>query len=72
MNYIDFVSGHVDLAEATKATIIYGPTAEANFPIVTAKDGDEFNLGKIKMKVLHTPGHTLESSSFLLLNEEGK
>ncbi len=70
--HADFVSGHVDLARKTGATIIFGPTAETSFEIYVAKDGEEFALGAIKIRVLHTPGHTPESSCYLLINEEGK
>lgn len=70
--HADFVSGHVDLAKETGATIIYGPTAKADFEFHLGKDNEIFELGNIAIKLLHTPGHTLESSSFLLYNEEGK
>ncbi|MGB0403269.1 MAG: MBL fold metallo-hydrolase [Salibacteraceae bacterium] len=70
--HADFVSGHVDLAKKTGAQIIYGPTAKAGYDIVTAEDGQLFKLGKVTIKVLHTPGHTMESSSFLLIDENGK
>jgi hydroxyacylglutathione hydrolase len=70
--HADFVSGHLDLAAATGATIIYGPNTVCNFPVTIAKDGDIFNIGKLSIKVLHTPGHTLESCCYLLINEEGK
>lgn len=70
--HADFVSGHVDLAKATGAKIIYGPTAAPDFECIVAKDGEEFEVGGIKIKVLHTPGHTMESSCFLLKDEEGK
>lgn len=70
--HADFVSGHVDLAKKTGATIIFGPGAETTFDIHPAKDNEEFKLGDITIKVLHTPGHTLESSTFLLIDENGK
>jgi len=70
--HADFVSGHVDLAQKTGAQIIYGPTAKAEFGIIEAKDGEIFELGEVRFKVLHTPGHTMESSCFLLYNENGK
>lgn len=70
--HADFVSGHLDLAKKTGATIVYGPTAIPNFDAHVAKDGEELPLGKVTIKVLHTPGHTMESSSFLLLDENGK
>ena len=70
--HADFVSGHVDLAKKTGAKIIFGPGAETNYEIHSAKDNEEFKLGNIIIKVLHTPGHTLESSTFLLIDENGK
>lgn len=70
--HADFVSGHVDLAKKTGAKIIFGPGAKTNYDIHSAKDNEEFKLGKITIKVLHTPGHTLESSTFLLIDENGK
>lgn len=69
--HADFVSGHIDLARATGATIVYGPGAETNYAVKNATDGEEFTIGKIKIRVLHTPGHTPESSCFLLLDENG-
>jgi hydroxyacylglutathione hydrolase len=69
--HADFVSGHVDLAALTGAEIVYGPTAKANFPIHLATDGEILKLGKISIKVLHTPGHTMESACFLLMDEAG-
>jgi hydroxyacylglutathione hydrolase len=69
--HADFVSGHIDLSKATGATIIYGPETHANFPFHLAKDGEVFPLGKLSIKVLHTPGHTLESTCFLLFDENG-
>lgn len=70
--HADFVSGHVDLSNKTSAPIVYGPTANPDFEAIIAKDGEIFEIGKIKIKVLHTPGHTMESSSFLLIDENGK
>lgn len=70
--HADFVSGHVDLAKKTGAKIIYGPGAKTEYNIYEAKDEEVFELGKVKIKVLHTPGHTLESSTFLLIDENGK
>jgi len=70
--HADFVSGHVDLAKETGATIIYGPTATADFDFHEGIDKEEFKLGNVTIKLLHTPGHTLESSSFLLFDESGK
>lgn len=69
--HADFVSGHLDLSQATGAPIIYGPTAKAGFDAIVAEDGQTFELGKAKIKVIHTPGHTMESSCFLLIDEEG-
>ena len=56
--HADFVSGHIDLAKRTGAKIIYGPEANTNYEVINAKDGEEFHIGKIKIKALHTPGHT--------------
>ena len=69
--HADFVSGHVDLAKKTGATIVYGPNAETSFDFHSGKDNEEFNIGKIKLRLLHTPGHTMESSSYLLIDEKG-
>lgn len=69
--HADFVSGHVDLAEKTGAKIVYGPGAKTDFEMHEAKDGELFEIGDITIKVLHTPGHTLESSTFLLIDKEG-
>lgn len=70
--HADFVSGHLDLAAATGATIVYGPLTITKFPVHVAKDGEVFEIGKLKIEVLHTPGHTLESSCYLLKDETGK
>jgi hydroxyacylglutathione hydrolase len=70
--HADFVSGHLDLSQKTGAQIVYGPTAQTAFSCITATDGQEFSVGNIKIKVLHTPGHTMESSTFLLFDETGK
>lgn len=70
--HADFVSGHLDLAAATGATIVYGPDTVTKLPVHIARDGEQFSLGKITIEVLHTPGHTLESSCFLLKDENGK
>ena len=70
--HADFVSGHLDLAQATGATIIYGPKAKTSYAIHSAADGEIFKIGNIEIKVLHTPGHTLESSTYLLIDENGK
>ena len=69
--HADFVSGHLDLAQASGAPIIYGPETETSFPIYKAKDGEVFKLGKLTIEVLHTPGHTLESSCYLLREANG-
>ncbi|MDD2793324.1 MAG: rhodanese-like domain-containing protein [Sediminibacterium sp.] len=70
--HADFVSGHLDLAKATGATIVYGPGTETRFPVHVAQDEEIFEIGKISIQVLHTPGHTLESSCYLLKDETGK
>lgn len=70
--HADFVSGHLDLARQTGATIVYGPTAKPNFSAHVAYDGEILKLGKVSFTVLHTPGHTMESSCFLLKDESGK
>ena len=70
--HADFVSGHVDLANATGASIVFGPNAKTNFTSHVAKDGEEFKVGKLRFKVLHTPGHTMESTCYLLMDENGK
>ena len=70
--HADFVSGHVDLSKKTDAKIVYGPTADPGFEAIIAEDGQIFEIGKIKIKVLHTPGHTMESSTYLLIDEDGK
>lgn len=70
--HADFVSGHIDLSRQVNAPIVYGPNAAPNYDVINAADGQEFKLGKVKFKVLHTPGHTPESSCFLLFDETGK
>lgn len=71
--HADFVSGHIDLAKATGATIVYGPTTmKLGFDAIVAEDGQEFKVGNITFKLLHTPGHTMESSCYLLKDENGK
>ena len=70
--HADFVSGHVTLAEKTGASIIYGPNAITNFHSHIAQDGEEFKLGDVKITLIHTPGHTMESSCYLLTDKEGK
>jgi hydroxyacylglutathione hydrolase len=70
--HADFVSGHIDLSRKVNAPIVYGPDAEPQYDVINAKDGQEFILGKIKFTVLHTPGHTPESTCYLLTDESGK
>jgi glyoxylase-like metal-dependent hydrolase (beta-lactamase superfamily II)/rhodanese-related sulfurtransferase len=70
--HADFVSGHIDLKNETGAPIIYGPNAVCEFDCISAADGQIFELGNVKIKVLHTPGHTMESACFLLIDENGK
>jgi len=70
--HADFVSGHLDLSQKTKAPIIFGPNAKTGFEAIIATDSQEFKLGDVVIKVLHTPGHTMESTCYLLLDENGK
>ena len=70
--HADFVSGHLDLSKQTGAPIVYGPNAACEFDCISAKDNEIFTLGKVKIKVIHTPGHTMESTCFLLIDENGK
>jgi hydroxyacylglutathione hydrolase len=70
--HADFVSGHLDLSKKTGAPIVFGPNAKPAFDAIIANDGQEFKIGNVTLKVLHTPGHTLESTCFLLKNESGK
>jgi glyoxylase-like metal-dependent hydrolase (beta-lactamase superfamily II)/rhodanese-related sulfurtransferase len=70
--HADFVSGHLDLSKQTGAPIVYGPTANPEFEAIIATDEQIFQIGKVQIKVLHTPGHTMESTTYLLINEEGK
>ena len=70
--HADFVSGHVDLSKQAGAQIVYGPTAHPSFEALIAKDAQEFKVGKVSFKVLHTPGHTMESTCYLLRDETGK
>ena len=67
--HADFVSGHLDLAKQTGATIVYGPETETNFPVHVAKDGEVFSIGEITVQAIHTPGHTIESTCYLLKDE---
>jgi hydroxyacylglutathione hydrolase len=70
--HADFVSGHIDLARKVNAPIVYGPLANTNYEVINAKDGQEFKIGNLTVRVLHTPGHTPESSCYLLLDENDK
>jgi len=70
--HADFVSGHLDLSKSTGAPIVYGPGTETKFPVHIAKDDETFTIGDLTIKVLHTPGHTLESACYLLKDENGK
>lgn len=70
--HADFISGHLDLAAKTDAPIVYGPGTKTGFPVHVAKDGEEFKVGKLTLQAIHTPGHTLESTCYLLKGEEGK
>lgn len=69
--HADFVSGHLDLSKSTTAPIVYGPTAKPEFEAIIAEDNQIFEIGKIKIKALHTPGHTMESTTYLLIDENG-
>ncbi|ULQ56185.1 MBL fold metallo-hydrolase [Flavihumibacter rivuli] len=69
--HADFISGHLDLSKITGAPIIYGPGTQTAFPVTVARDGQQFQLGKLTIEVMHTPGHTLESSCYLLRDEKG-
>ena len=70
--HADFVSGHLDLAAKTGATIVFGPTAQPGYQAHVASDGEEFRVGQLTIRVLHTPGHTMESATYLLIDETGK
>jgi hydroxyacylglutathione hydrolase len=69
--HADFVSGHLDLAKTTGAAIVYGPNANPEFAFISARDGESFKVGDITIKALHTPGHTMESTTYLLKDENG-
>jgi glyoxylase-like metal-dependent hydrolase (beta-lactamase superfamily II)/rhodanese-related sulfurtransferase len=69
--HADFVSGHLDLSKKTGASIVYGPNAKPDFEFISAKDNQIFEIGDIKIKVLHTPGHTMESTTYLLIDADG-
>ncbi|WP_343623907.1 MBL fold metallo-hydrolase [Flavobacterium lindanitolerans] len=70
--HADFVSGHLDLAKKSGGQIVYGPTAKPNFEAIIAEDGQEFKVGAYTIKAIHTPGHTMESTCYLLTDENGK
>jgi hydroxyacylglutathione hydrolase len=70
--HADFVSGHLDLSKATGAAIVYGPSAQPEFEAIVATDGQVFSVGDVSITLLHTPGHTMESSTYLLKDAEGK
>lgn len=70
--HADFVSGHLDLSKKTGAPIVYGPNANPEFEAIIARDEQEFSIGNVRIKVLHTPGHTMESTTYLLKDEQGK
>ncbi|HOZ87828.1 MAG TPA: MBL fold metallo-hydrolase, partial [Bacteroidia bacterium] len=70
--HADFVSGHLDLVKKADAQIVFGPTAKPGYDAIVAKDGDMFEVGNYRIKVIHTPGHTMESTTFLLIDENGK
>ena len=70
--HADFVSGHIDLAKVTGATIVFGPNTQTKFPVHISRDGEVFKIGAVTVEVLHTPGHTLESSCYLLRDGNGK
>jgi glyoxylase-like metal-dependent hydrolase (beta-lactamase superfamily II)/rhodanese-related sulfurtransferase len=70
--HADFVSGHVTLAEKTGGTIVYGPNAETSFAAHIASDGEDFQIGDVTIRALHTPGHTMESTTYLLIDAKGK
>jgi len=69
--HADFVSGHLDLAKQTGATIVYGPGAKTEYEKYEAKDGEQFSIGEVTIEALHTPGHTLESTTYLLRDKAG-
>ena len=70
--HADFVSGHLSLSKKTGAPIVYGPNAKPDFDVIVAQDGQEFTIGEYTLKALHTPGHTLESTTYLLIDSHGK
>jgi hydroxyacylglutathione hydrolase len=70
--HADFVSGHIDLGKSTGAPIVYGPNTDTKFPVYVAKDGERFKIGDLTIEVMHTPGHTLESTCYLMKDANGK
>lgn len=70
--HADFVSGHIDLARKSGAQIVYGPEANTKYDVINAVDGEEFQIGALRIRALHTPGHTLESTCYLLIDPQGK
>ncbi|WP_300566587.1 MBL fold metallo-hydrolase, partial [Flavobacterium sp.] len=70
--HADFVSGHIDLAQKSGGQIVFGPSAKTSFEAIIAEDNQEFKVGNYTIKVIHTPGHTLESTCYLLLDENKK
>ncbi|HRI26378.1 MAG TPA: MBL fold metallo-hydrolase, partial [Ferruginibacter sp.] len=70
--HADFVSGHLDLVKKAGAQVVFGPTAKPGYPAIVAKDGELFKVGHASVKVIHTPGHTMESTTYLLIDENGK
>ena len=70
--HADFVSGHLDLQKKTGADIVFGPSAKPGYEAIIANDGQVFEVGNCKVKVIHTPGHTMESTTYLLIDENGK
>ena len=70
--HADFVSGHIDLMHKTGAEIVFGPTANPSYEALIAEDGQVFQVGDYRIKVLHTPGHTMESTTYLLIDDNGE
>jgi len=68
--HADFVSGHLDMAKKTGAEIVYGPTAKPAFEATVAEDGQIFTIGKVQIKAIHTPGHTMESTTYMVIDEK--
>jgi len=70
--HADFISGHIDLAAVTGAQLVFGPGAQPGYASYVAEDNEDFDIGNVKLRVIHTPGHTIESTTYLLIDEEGK